>query len=113
MPLKDFEVYQLAIQFLKLADDIAQKLPRGYSDLKDQLKRAALSIVLNIAEGAGKYSSADQRRYYAVARGSAFECYAVVDATKTLSLVQLQHLAEPITVINRIISMLTKLCMKK
>lgn len=30
-------------------------------DIKDQLKRAAMSIVLNIAEGAGKYSVNDKK----------------------------------------------------
>ncbi len=53
MSLKNFQVYQLAIEFLGLANEIAENLPRGYSELRDQLKRASLSIVLNVAEGAG------------------------------------------------------------
>jgi hypothetical protein len=49
---------------LVLTDDTIEHLPRGRSHLADQLSRASTSIVLNIAEGAGKYSKADKRRYY-------------------------------------------------
>jgi four helix bundle protein len=38
-----------------------------------------VSIVLNIAEGAGRFSPADKGRFYAIARGSATECAAIVD----------------------------------
>ena len=64
MSLKQFEVYQQAINFLALANEIAEAFPRGYSELKDQLKRAALSIVLNVAEGAGHYAPAQQKYHY-------------------------------------------------
>ena len=46
-------VYQVAIEFVILADDIIEHLPRGRAYLRDQLQRAVLSIPLNIAEGAG------------------------------------------------------------
>jgi four helix bundle protein len=47
--------------------------------VKDQLGRASFSIVLNIAEGSGKFSKADRRNYFVTARGSAFECVAILD----------------------------------
>jgi len=49
------EVYQLALRFLAVANLIASRLPRGRSYLADQLRRAATSIVLNIAEGAEEF----------------------------------------------------------
>jgi len=54
-------------------------LPAGHSMLRDQLKRAAFSVPLNIAEGTGKNSQSDRKRFYAIARGSAMECAAVCD----------------------------------
>jgi len=51
--------------------------------LSNQLKRAALSIPLNIAEGTGRYTLADRRNFYVIARGSVFECAAIIDLLQT------------------------------
>ena len=47
--------------------------------IHDQLGRASYSIVLNIAEGSAKVYNADRRNYFTVARGSVFECVAILD----------------------------------
>ena len=48
------DVYKVSLEFMVIALNIADKIPRGYSSLADQLKRASWSIPLNIAEGWGK-----------------------------------------------------------
>ena len=53
------DVYQVALRFVVAANDVSQALPRGRSHLADQLQRAATSIILNLAEGAGEYRSND------------------------------------------------------
>ena len=59
--MKDFthrslDVYRAAIEFVTLAHELCQSFPPGHASLADQLRRAATSICLNIAEGAGEFS---------------------------------------------------------
>ena len=64
------DVYRIALEFVVTTVEIRDRLPRGNGELQDQFKRASFSIVLNIAEGAGKLKQADKRRYFSIARGS-------------------------------------------
>ena len=80
------DVYDLSLEFLVLANGIVEGLPRGRSHLADQFTRASLSIVLNLAEGAGKHSKLDKRRYYVTARGSATESAALLDVCQRLKI---------------------------
>lgn len=47
--------------------------------IRDQLKRASISIVINIAEGSGKFSKPDKRNFYTIARGSVYECVSLLE----------------------------------
>jgi four helix bundle protein len=109
----DFErldVYPCALRFAALSFRILENMPRGHGELSDQLKRATISIPLNIAEGAGKPTEADRSRYHAIARGSAMECAAIVDLLRLQSLVQPTVADEAKALLVRVVSMLTKLC---
>ena len=53
---------------------LAEQLPKYERyNLASQLRRAALSTVLNIAEGYGRYHFLDKLRFFYYARGSLFE----------------------------------------
>ena len=60
------DCYRIALEFQAIAVQLVPK--RGCSELRDQLDRASISIVLNIAEGGGRRSPADKGRFYAMAR---------------------------------------------
>ena len=79
------DVYRVAIEFLGVSDEIASELPRGraYLTLVDQLRRASLSVTLNVAEGAGEFAPADKARFYRMARRSGTECVAILDACRS------------------------------
>jgi four helix bundle protein len=79
--MKNFRTYWLAIEFYKHCNALA--LPRH---LKDQLNRASSSVSLNLAEGAGKFSKKDTKRFYEIAFGSLRESQAILQlAEKTNS----------------------------
>ncbi len=101
--------YQVAIKFVALGNTIIEKLPRGRAYLADQLQRAALSIALNIAEGAGEFSQKDKARFYRMALRSATECAAILDVCKCLNLADEQNLRAGRELLLRIVSMLTKM----
>ena len=73
------DVYRVALDFAGWARLAGKGLPAGKAGLRDQLTRAAESVVLNIAEGSGQRSLPVARRHYRVALGSAAECSAAVD----------------------------------
>lgn len=103
------DVYQLAVEFVSKADELLKELPRGRGYITDQLHRASLSIVLNIAEGAGKFSPRDKASFYTRARGSAMESAAVLDVCSRLKLINDENLKDNKMILERIVQMLTKL----
>lgn len=106
---EDLDAYQASVQFLALATQWVGTLPRGNGALADQMRRASLSIPLNIAEGYGKRSAAERSHHYDIARGSAHECGAVLDASKVLGLVDEARFIEGKTLLVRVVSMLVKM----
>ena len=74
------DCYQLAREVADWA--VKQPIPAQRKHLRDQLVRAADSMVLNIAEGSGKEPGASRRHHYSIASGSAAEVCAVLDLVR-------------------------------
>ena len=74
--MKNFRTYQLAIKFYHSTQEINLS-----GCLRNQLDRAASSIVLNLAEGYGRSTRKDQKRFFDIALGSLRECQAVLEIT--------------------------------
>ena len=74
MLLKNFRTYHLAKEFYKECERLPCK-----THIKDQLSRASLSVVLNLAEGSGKSTPKDRARFYRISLGSFRECQSVLD----------------------------------
>jgi four helix bundle protein len=109
MSYEKLDVYKCAIQNLVNLNDIVNNLPKGQARLADQLKRAATSIPLNIAEGSGKRTKVDCDRYFYNARGSAMECAAVLDVCVAINLITKENQIKNKELLHRIVAMLTKM----
>jgi four helix bundle protein len=78
-PYHNLEFYKKAFLINKVVYNFIKKNSGIPAYLKNQLGRASLSIVLNIAEGSAEISSKDRRNLMITARGSAFEWAAIVE----------------------------------
>ena len=104
------DVYQCAIDHLSSVFQWLARLPRGYSALADQWRRAAMSVPLNIGEGTGKTSIAERAHGYAIARGEAMECGAILDVVRLLQVIPDTELARAKQLVVRMVEMLTRMC---
>ncbi len=103
------DVYQSSLKFLVISARIIETFPPGRSHLADQMHRAAVSITLNIAEGAGEFSKGDKVRFYRMAKRSATDCAAVLDICRELHVTTALPLIEGRDILITIVSMLIKL----
>lgn len=88
----DFKVYKDAKDFYKEIVVLTSKFPSKYFELADQMRRSALSVILNIAEGSAKKSDKDFNRYIKNSLGSINECVAGLDVASGEGLISIEKL---------------------
>ena len=85
-------VYQKSIDFADEVCSTTEQFSRGYGFLVDQLNRASLSIAANIAEGNGRFTKADRKNFFMIARGSVQECVPLLELARRRTLIdELKH----------------------
>ena len=103
------DVYQVSLDFVASADEVAEQLPKGRAYLRDQLRRAANSIAANLAEGVGEFSKLEKIRFYRMSRRSAVECASHLFVIKRLGLADEVQINCGHEQLHRIIAMLTSM----
>jgi len=72
------DVYQKSKNFCKAIYSILDE--KNFDRVTHyQLRRASFSIMLNIAEGTSRFSNKDRNNFFVIARGSTFECLAILE----------------------------------
>jgi four helix bundle protein len=109
---KKLDVYKIALQLLHEVYAFTKKWPKQEQfTLTSQVRRAAISICSNIAEGSARFSKLEKKRFYEIARSSAVEVdtqfeialmigYSIGDEMKTAE----QLLESVFRMLNRMIS---------
>src|SRR5688500_6983887 len=105
------EVYRIAVDFFRDAYILANRFTREDAFMRWQLLRAALSIMLNIAEGCAETAPLEKARIYRIARRSAEECASILDAAVALGW-NAEELEPYYRTVARIMAMLLQLIRK-
>ena len=95
---------------MALTFKLIESMPRGNQTIVNQLRRASISTVLNIAEAAGHPYTQKRRNHYAIARGSALECGAALDTCKVLAVGDVSLIPKGKVLLVSVVSMLSKMC---
>lgn len=110
LPHKRMDVYVAARELLAECRKATASFPGEEKYvLQGQIRRAALSVFLNIAEGASRKSTAERRRFYEIARSSVVEIDAGFDAANSAGYLNERDIDKLGSLIIRIFQMLSSL----
>ena len=104
-------VYQKAKEFSKQVS-VLLKSESFDRSTNDQLRRASFSIMLNIAEGSSRFSNRDRKNFLVIARGSAFECVAILEYLMEMKMISDEDYALFLKTLDEISRMLFALIKK-
>ena len=102
------DCYGVAVEFQALACRLISNR-RVSATLRDQRDRASVSIVLCIAEGAGRRTARDQAHFFTIARGSASECAAILELLLAREILSPADHRHGRGLVVRVVQMLTRL----
>ena len=77
--------------------------------MTQQIRKAALSVYLNVAEGCSRKSVAERKRFYEIARGSVVEIDAALDIAASLNFSNKEKLAELGSLLIRCFQLISKM----
>ena len=91
---KSLDVYQVIRELVKETYKISLQLPSEEKfNMVQQIRRAALSVKLNLAEGSTRKSIIERKRYLEISRGSLVEIDAALELLQTLIILRLKTLS--------------------
>ena len=110
---KKHDVWKMSVSFVTMIYELTRDFPKSeVYGITNQLRRAAVSIPSNIAEGASRDSAKDRKRFYEIAWSPLVEIDTQLEISKRLNYVNTQTNSEYLHVeemMNSLFAMLTKL----
>lgn len=108
-PHHKLDAYNVSLEFAVAVRALVERIPRGNANLADQLSRASVSTVTNIAEGANRLGAGEKRQKFSIARGEVGEAAACLELASALGLVPVPEAQAAMVLAGRIAAMLTRL----
>lgn len=107
---KSLNVYTAARELTKEVYKISMLLPAEEKfNMVQQIRRAALSVKLNLAEGSTRRSEVEQKRYLEIARGSVVEIDAALETAIDLEYYKIEQLQKIGELLNKCFAMLSNM----
>jgi four helix bundle protein len=107
---KSLDAYQATRALVKEIYNVSLLLPgEERFNITQQIRRAALSVKLNLAEGSTRKSFTERKRYYEVARGSVVEIDAAIETAVDLNYFRVEKLEQTGLLLNKCFAMLSKM----
>ncbi|MFT3703756.1 MAG: four helix bundle protein [Agriterribacter sp.] len=107
---KSLDVYEAIRSLVKEIYQVSLSLPNKEKfNMVQQIRRAALSVKLNMAEGSTRKSTAERSRYYEISRGSVVEMDAALETAVDLRYLNIKELDNVSILLNKRFAMLSKM----
>ncbi len=110
---KNLEVWKLSLKFIKDIYILTEKYPRTeIYGLVSQMRRAAVSVASNLAEGASRRTMPERKRFYEISRSSLVEIDTQLEISFELEIISSTNLETIYDRLNHIFAMITNLILK-
>jgi len=106
---KSLKIYEATRELAKEIYVVSMKPVEEKFNMIQQMRRAALSVKLNLAEGSTRKSLNERRRFYEVARGSVVEIDAVLETAVDLNYLKNDQLNSVANLLNKCFAMLSNM----
>ena len=104
---RELKVWRKAVELAVLLYRLTHSFPKSEAyGLSSQMRRAAVSVASNIAEGRGRINSGEFRQFLSIARGSVCELLTQIHVARALDFGKLDQLEEAETLSNEVSKML-------
>jgi four helix bundle protein len=107
---QSLDIYQATRELVKDIYQISNRLPSEERfNMVQQIRRAGLSIKLNLAEGSSRKSQLERNRFFEISRGSLIEVDAILETAVDLKYLVIDELKEVGLLMNKCFAMLSKM----